>query len=152
MSLQTIQQVLQDHRDFVDRELLVQGFLEAYVQDPIFMLDVYVSKAVIKRYKLKTENPEYLWEGLEDIAYDLSIGHTLLSPKKHLGFKQVGGVYNQLDFVPEKDKTTVLETTEWVANEVKHTHPMLKELNKKAQEKELAKRSAKKSKKGKKQK
>jgi len=142
MTYQTIEQVLQDQRDFVDRELLVQGFLEAYVQDPVFMLDVYVSKAVIKRYKLKTKNPEYLWEGLEDIAYDLSMGNTLLSPKKYLGLKQVGGLYAQLDFVPEKDKMTVLEAIEWVNEGVKITEPPLILLNKTAQENHKAKKKA----------
>jgi hypothetical protein len=128
----TFLEVLQDQRDFADRVLLVQGFCEQYQKEleriaknkekgltPIepMLFKVFVSERVREYYKLEDGgNCEYIWEALDALVDDVENGTWGLTPKKYLGFTGVGGVYNQIDFVPKKKKTTVLELMDWVHN------------------------------------
>ena len=125
----TFLEVLQDQRDFADRVLCVQSLMEPYQKElervakskkkdvKPTLFSVFISEPVREYYKLEDGgNCEYIWEGLDALVDDVEQGTWGLTPKKYIGFTGVGGVYSQIDFVPKKKKTTVLELMDWAHN------------------------------------
>lgn len=105
--------ILQEQRDFIDRELLVQGLLEAHNRD-IGNLDCYISPSVKEAFRFNVDNPEFLWEFCSEIAEAVFYGYdTLKGKKKYLGLKP-NGLFSSLCFVPKSKRTPILEVTDWV--------------------------------------
>jgi hypothetical protein len=107
--------VLQEQRDFVDRELLVQQFLESHNKD-IRNLETFISPGITTELKMDVNNPEFLWEFCSELAEAIHFGYTTAKgKKKYIGLRG-NGLFTSLCFVPKAKRSTVLEVSEWASN------------------------------------
>ena len=98
---------------FVDREILVQQLMLAYIRD-VRNLDVFISPKVLGKLQYVT-NPDLLWEFCSSVANATEYGvyNGNKKARLYLGFKWTG-LFNSLTFVDKRQKAPVLDIIEWV--------------------------------------
>ncbi len=75
-----------------------------------------ISHKLQEKYELQKyiNNADYLWECLEELAYDIMNGYYDQKIKKwqYIGLKS-NGIFSYLDIVPKKNKLNIIEATEF---------------------------------------
>lgn len=103
----------QSQADFVDREILVQQLLLAYIRD-VRNLEVFIAPDVQKKL-FYTTDPNGLWDFCSTVAEVAEYGYVPASKKKkvYLGF--VGtGLFSSLSFVSKEKRVSITDIIDWV--------------------------------------
>jgi hypothetical protein len=99
--------------DFVDREILVQQLMLAYIRD-VRNLEVFISPDVREKLFYSTD-PNGLWDFCTSVSEAASYGVSKGNKKgrKYLGF--IGtGLFLSLSFVSKDKRVPITSITEWV--------------------------------------
>lgn len=105
----------QSQANFVDREILVQQLLRAFIRD-VRNLEVFIAPDVQKKL-FYTTDPNGLWDFCSSVAEVAEYGYVPSSKKKkvYLGF--VGtGLFLSLSFVEKEKRVPILDITDWAAS------------------------------------
>lgn len=99
--------------DFVDREILVQQLLLAYIRD-VRNLEVFISPDVREELLYSTD-PNGLWDFCTSVSEAASYGVSKGNKKgrKYLGFVNAGGLFISLSFVNKDQKVPITSIIEW---------------------------------------
>ena len=105
--------VAQQQADFVDREILTQQLILAYIRD-VRNLETFIHPDVLKRLYYSTD-ANHLWEFCSSIPEAIEYGVYNGSKKKKLYLGLVGnGLFSCLSFVDKSKRITVLQALDWV--------------------------------------
>ncbi len=99
---------------FVDREILVQQLLLAYIRD-VRNLEVFIAPDVKKKL-FYTTDPNGLWDFCSSVADAAEYGYVPSSKKKrlYLGFV-LNGLFSSLSFVSKDKRVSVTDLIDWSA-------------------------------------
>lgn len=112
---QCVALVAQQQADFVDREILTQQLLLAYIRD-VRNLETFIHPDVLKKLYYSTD-ANHLWEFCSSIPEVIEDGVYNGRKKKKLYLGLVGnGLFSCLSFVDKLKRITVLQALEWVDN------------------------------------
>ena len=106
-------EVLKFHKNRQDKPFTKMGKLKINRKNDLLCV---ISHKLQERYELEKyiNNSDYLWECLEELAYDIMNGYYDQKIKKwqYIGLKG-NGIFSYLDIVPKKNKLNILDATQF---------------------------------------